>query len=144
MSDSTALWTVALQAFLSMGFSRQEYWRELSSSPPGDLSDPGIKSASLALAGGFFTTSATWPSEPPRKEKSESVNHCHAQLFATLWTITPRLLSPWNSPDKKNGVGCHFLLQGTSPPRDGKWVSCTAADTLLSEPPGKPQSRRSL
>ena len=103
-------WTVALQAFLSMGFSRQEYWRELSSSPPGDLSDPGIKSASLALAGGFFTTSATWPSEPPRKEKSESVNHCQAQLFATLWTITPRLLSPWNSPGKNTGMGCHSLL----------------------------------
>ena len=31
--------------------------------PPGDLPDPGIKPASLmspALAGGFFTTSATW------------------------------------------------------------------------------------
>ena len=66
------LWTVALQAFLSMGFSRQEYWRELSSSPPGDLPNPGIESvslASLALAGRFFTTSATWPSEPPKKEK---------------------------------------------------------------------------
>ena len=27
--------------------------------PPGDLPDPGVKAASPALAGGFFTTSAT-------------------------------------------------------------------------------------
>ena len=51
-------WTVALQAPLSMGFSRQEYWGELP--PPGDLPDPRIKPACLALAGRFFTTSATW------------------------------------------------------------------------------------
>ena len=57
------LWTVACQAPLSMGFSRQEYWNGLPCLPPGDLPDPGIESASLtfpALASGFFTTSATW------------------------------------------------------------------------------------
>ena len=54
------LWTVAHQAPLSMGFSRQEYWSGLPCPPPGDLPDPGIKLGSLALAGGFFTTSATW------------------------------------------------------------------------------------
>ena len=37
------LWTVAHWAPLSMGFSRQEYWSELSCSPPGDLPDPGIE-----------------------------------------------------------------------------------------------------
>ena len=55
-------WTVALQAPLLMEFSRQEYWSGLPF-PPGDLSHPGIKPTSLlspALAGGFFTTSATW------------------------------------------------------------------------------------
>ena len=36
-------WTVALQAPLSMEFSRQEYWRGLPFPPPGDLPDPGIK-----------------------------------------------------------------------------------------------------
>ena len=52
-------WTVACQASLSMGFSRQEYWGGLPCSPPGDLPDPGIETVSLkspALAGGFFTT----------------------------------------------------------------------------------------
>ena len=45
-----------------MGFSRQEYWSGLAH-PPTDLPDPGIESISLmspALAGGFFTTRATW------------------------------------------------------------------------------------
>ena len=57
------LWTVARQAPLSMGFSRQEYWSGLPCPPPGDLPDSGIEPASLmspALAGRFFTTSATW------------------------------------------------------------------------------------
>ena len=53
-------WTVARQAPLSMGFSRHEYWSGLPFPSPGDLPDPGIKPASLSLAGGFFTTSATW------------------------------------------------------------------------------------
>ena len=57
------LWTVACQAPLSMRFFRQEYWSGLPCPPPGDLPDPGIEPASLmssALAGGFFTISATW------------------------------------------------------------------------------------
>ena len=57
-------WTLAQQAPLSMGFSRQEYWSGLLFPPPGDLPDPGIEPtspASPALAGGFFT------SKPPGK-----------------------------------------------------------------------------
>ena len=53
--------------FLSMGFSRQEYWSELSCPPPGDLPDPAIKLASLAslalVSGWFFTTSVTWEAQ---------------------------------------------------------------------------------
>ena len=41
-----ALRTVARQAPLSMGFSRQEYWSELPSPPPGDLPNPGIEPTS--------------------------------------------------------------------------------------------------
>ena len=43
------LWTVAHQAPLSMGFSRQEYWGGLLFPSPGDLPDPGIKSGSPTL-----------------------------------------------------------------------------------------------
>ena len=50
MSHSPAApWTVAPQAALSMGFSRQEDWNGLPSPPPG------IKPPSPALANGFFT-----------------------------------------------------------------------------------------
>ena len=40
-------WTVARQAPLSMGFSRQEYWSRWPFPLPGDLSDPGIKPMSF-------------------------------------------------------------------------------------------------
>ena len=56
-------WTVACQPPLSMGCSRQEYWSGLPCPPPGDLPDPEMEPTSLmspALAGRFFTTSATW------------------------------------------------------------------------------------
>ena len=52
----------ALQAPLSVGFSKQEYWSGLPC-PPSDLPDPGIEPKSLMsppLTGGFLTTSATW------------------------------------------------------------------------------------
>jgi len=55
-----------------MGFPRQESWTRLPFPPPGDLPHPGIKPtsfASPALAGGFFTTSATW--EAPRGTYTE-------------------------------------------------------------------------
>ena len=42
-------WTVARQAPLSLGFSRQGYWSGLPFPPPGDLPHPGIKTASPAL-----------------------------------------------------------------------------------------------
>ena len=50
------LWTVAHQAPLSVGFSRQEYWSGLPFPPAGDIPDPGTKPTSPALVGGFFTT----------------------------------------------------------------------------------------
>ena len=43
-------WTVALQAPLSMGFSRQEYWSGLPFPPPGDLPGPGIKHVKFPLS----------------------------------------------------------------------------------------------
>ena len=57
------LWTIARQAPLFMGFSKQEYWSGLPCPPPRDLPNLGIEPMSLtfsALAGRFFTTCATW------------------------------------------------------------------------------------
>ena len=68
VSDSVTPWTVARQAPLSMGFSRQEYGSGLPFSPPEDLSDLKIEPASLAspaLAGRFFT--AVPPGLPHKK-----------------------------------------------------------------------------
>ena len=62
VSDSFVIpWTVAHQAPLSIGLPRQEYWSGLPHPFPGDPPDSGIKPASPALAGGFFTA------EPPGK-----------------------------------------------------------------------------
>ena len=57
-------WTVARQAPLSKGFSRQEYWSRLPCPPPGDLPHQGMKPTSLmspTFAG------ASLPLAPPRK-----------------------------------------------------------------------------
>ena len=48
-------WTIACQATLYTGFSRQEYWSGLPFPSPGYLPDPGTEPTSLASAGGFFT-----------------------------------------------------------------------------------------
>ena len=62
MSDSFMTpWTVARQAPLSLGFSRQEHGSELPLPAVGDLPDPGIKLTSSVLAGGFFTVKPTKP-----------------------------------------------------------------------------------
>ena len=66
---SATLWTIALQAPLSMVFSRQEYWSGLLCPPPRDLPNPGIEPRSLTspvLAGGFFTTSTIWGTQSYR------------------------------------------------------------------------------
>ena len=52
----STLRTVARQAPLSMGFSRQEYWSGLPFPPPGNLPDSGIKPTSPALQADFFVT----------------------------------------------------------------------------------------
>ena len=55
------LWTIALQAPLSMGFSRQEHWSGLPFPSPGDLPNPGIEPGSPALQADALS------SEPPGK-----------------------------------------------------------------------------
>ena len=79
------LWTVAHQAPLSTGFSRPEYWSGLPLHSLGDLPNPGIEIkylASPALAGGFFTTSATL--EAPSNPLS-SVQFSCSVMSDSLW-----------------------------------------------------------
>ena len=68
------LWTIACQAPLSIGFSRQEYWSGLPCPPPGDFPNPGIEPVSLmspALAGRSFITSATWEAHSQNSEDTQ-------------------------------------------------------------------------
>ena len=61
-------WTVAHQAPLSMGSSRQEYWSGLPFPSPGDLPDPGLNLHLLqtpALAEGFLATKGSHLGSPP-------------------------------------------------------------------------------
>ena len=60
-------WTVAYQASLSMGFSRQEYWSGLPFPSPGDLPNPGIEPGSPALEADALT------SEPPNEEEKKII-----------------------------------------------------------------------
>ena len=78
----STLWTVARQAPLSMGFSRQEYWSGLPCPTPGNLPNPGIKPTSLispALVGRFFITSTTW----------EAQIRWHLNKYLTTWGSEP-------------------------------------------------------
>ena len=61
VSNFATPWTVAYQAPLSMGFSRQECWSGLPFPSPGDLPDPGIEPGSHVLQADAL------PSEPPGK-----------------------------------------------------------------------------
>ena len=55
-------WSVACQAPLSMGFSRQEYWSGLPVSSPGDLPDPEIEPGSPELQANYLQSES--PGEP--------------------------------------------------------------------------------
>ena len=79
-SDSVTPWTVAHQAPLSLGFSRQEYWRALPLPSPGDLPDPGIKPGSPPLQADSLST------EPPGKLM---LVYLFKSKLQTSWIITP-------------------------------------------------------
>ena len=53
--DSETPWSVAHQCPLSLGFSVQEYWNELTFPSPGVLSDPGVEPGSPALQADSLT-----------------------------------------------------------------------------------------
>ena len=74
------LWTVTLQAPLSMGFSRQEYWSGLPLTSPGDLLDPRIEPGSLTLQEDSLL------SEPPWKP---TYAHISTYISASMYDKSP-------------------------------------------------------
>ena len=96
-------WTVALQAPLSMGFSKQECWSGLPCPSPGALPNPGIEPVSLknpALAEGLFIISATW--EAPVLVyyfPIAALTNCH-QFIGFSFSSVAQLCPPlWDSMD---------------------------------------------
>ena len=77
-------WTVALQAPLSMEFSRQKYWSGLPFPSPGHLPNPGIKSGSPALQANSL------PSESPGKPLHYLVS-CKCKFFKRWSNNIPKL-----------------------------------------------------
>ena len=113
--------TVARQAPLSMGFSRQEYWSRL---PPSGDPDPGIEPASLvssALASGFFTTSATW-------EALTTTKYVHLSQMVSI----PPSKHIWNVPF----LSCSGLEEVRGDAGLGCWQAPTVqarADDVLGQ-----------
>ena len=58
--------------------------------------------------------------------------------FATPWIVAHQAPLSMGFPSKNNGVGCHFLLQGTFPTQRSNCLSCIAGGFFTAEPPGKP------
>ena len=75
------LWTVAHQAPLSMGFSRQGYWSGLPFPPPGDLPHPGIEPVS--------------PEAPVLQVDSLSLSHREAHRLSLVFTNEVNLSVPF-------------------------------------------------
>ena len=107
------LWTVAHEAALSMGFSRQEYWSGLPFPSPGDFPDPRIEPSSLmfpVLVGGFFTTSTAW--------MNEASIPSHSCLFAAhgTWARPLYLQSPLSAGHPSLWIASLYLLSLIFPP----------------------------
>ena len=107
------LWTIARQAPLSVGFSRHEYWSGLLWPPPGI--EP-MSLVSPALAGGFFTTGATWEA---RFIQVVCISQSHTPLLASTSSRFPLVTTSLFSIRRKHflklflfsWIAEHFLFQ---------------------------------
>ena len=97
------LWTIAHQAPLAIGFSRQEYWSGLPCPPLGDLPDPGIELWSPALRADALT------SEPPGKTYGcdswtvKKAEHRRIDAFK-LWCWRRLLRVPWTATRSNQSI----------------------------------------
>ena len=90
-----------------------------------DWKAAGPKTACLTGVAPSNGTSYPWPSQVCRSVWTSVVMYlcacmpsCFSHVWYSLWPYElwpSRLLSPWDSPDKNTGVGCHVFLQGIFP-----------------------------
>ena len=125
-----------------MGFPRQEYWSGLPCPPPRDLPKTGIKlksPMSPVLAGGFFTTSATWKriKESPSRTMRQEGSHLAVVTISTSISNThPWPMEPQTGPGfvkcYPNALG-HFIASSVvaSPQEPGKSVHFAHSPILL-------------
>ena len=136
-------WTVACQSPPSMGFLRQEFWSGLPFPSPRDLPDPGIKAASPALAGGFFTTESLGL---PLKNRIGLLLLLLLSCSVVSNSVQPhgwqptRLPHPWDYPGNNTGAGCHFLFQCMKVKSESEIAQSfpTLRDPMDCSPPGSP------
>ena len=83
-------WTVACQAPLSMGFSRQEYWSGLPCPPPGDLPDPRMELASLYISyiGGQVLYPCCQLGTPSSCHTTMQISHNYTYI-PSFWSFSP-------------------------------------------------------
>ena len=103
----------------SMESSRPDYQSGQPIPSPADLPDPGIEPGSPALQVDSLPTELS--GKPINTKKHYENKHC--SIVSDSWP-PHGLYSPWNSPGKNTGVGCHFLLQGIFPTQGSNLVSC--------------------
>ena len=95
MSDSGTLCTVACQAPLFMGFSKQEYWSGLPCLPPGDLPWLGDQTWVLHL---LHWQAGSLPLAPPGKPNIQSGTHNFKTAMNDYWWLRIRSTSPSSAP----------------------------------------------
>ena len=110
------LGTIARQASLTTGFSRQEYWSGLPFPPPRYVPDSTQRTGECQS---FSTPQAKLPTSLFKLVFSHRVCVCvcvsHSVVSYSLQCLGLsffRPLCPENSLGKNTGVGCHYLLQG--------------------------------
>ena len=142
----------------SLGFSRPEHWNGEPSPSPGDLPDLGIEPGSPAWQADSLpseppgkpdhqslgkckpkpqhaitlhppTMPITQKAQKIMSWETESVSHSVVSDFVVPWVVACQAPLSMGYPDKKTGVGCHFLLQGIFPTQgsnpglpDGRWI----------------------
>ena len=132
-SDSAIPWTVSVQAPLSMGFSRQDYWSGLPFLPPGHLPDPGIKPRSPTLQADSL------PSEPTGKLcwKVKVKSLSRVRLFVTPWYVACQAPPSMGFSRQEYWSGLPSPSSGYLPDPGIKPRSPTLeANSFLSELPG--------
>ena len=125
-----------------MGFPRQEYWSGLPSSPPGDITDPGIQPASLtssALAGGFFTISTTWEAHQGFAEgefRDDPQGVPTPEGPTTAWCLGLVPYASASGPRGEARLGLHLVV--VKVPVDGEAVSPDPLGLTGRSAPGPP------